>query len=359
MQSIQKKVKISASQLFIMLFLSRTVVSITYSAYVADVNNMWDVIPACLTSFFLTLIMAAPVYFLYKKSGQISVLDCAHNAFKRLFPLFAIVYAIYFLWVLCYTLSIFDLFVTDVMNVKISAAFLSFAVIAASVYGAFKGVEALARTSTLIFALTAAVFIFLAFTLFAQTDENNYKPFFYNGAGSFFDGVLIMLARNSCIPAMAVLLPMVKNNGKGIKKGIAFWCFGVYASAALIIFLTVGVLGDYLTTQPFPIYTAAGVAGVGVVQRLDSIFLGVWTAGIFLKSALFILLVSLCIKKIWGEKAAKRSIPITGAAVLLISYGISKSHLLQSIVFSNSVLLALTLLAAVILPLVLLIKNRG
>ena len=82
-------------------------------------------------------------------------------------------------------------------------------------------------------------------------------------------------------------------------------------------------------------------------------------AGIFLKSALFILLVSLCIKTIWGEKAAKLSIPITGAAVLLISYGISKSHLLQSIVFSNSVLLALTLLAAVILPLVLLIKNRG
>ena len=38
------------------------------------------------------------------------------------------------------------------------------------------------------------------------------------------NGVLLMLARNSCIPALAILLPFAKGN---VKKGIGWWCAGI------------------------------------------------------------------------------------------------------------------------------------
>lgn len=351
----EKKVTISAAQLFVLLFISRTIVNITYSLYIADTSQMWDNLISTVISFFLTLLMVVPVYLLYKRDKPHSILDQGYMAFKKFGAAIAILYALYFIWVLCYTLSLFDLFVTDLMNPKISSAVLSFGVIIASVYGAYKGIEALGRTSGLILIAVLAAFVFLVCALTPQIDPLNYKPLFYDGASGTVNGVLLMLARNSCIPALAILLPFAKGN---VKKGIGWWCTAIYGSSALVIFLVVGVLGDYLSTQPFPVYSATSVAQIGVFQRMDAVFLGVWTAGIFIKCALFLYLVSLCVKKMWGEKAARISIIVTGAAVLLMTYGITASNALMSILFNNNVLLALTLITAVAVPLIVLFAGR-
>ncbi len=354
---VHKKVKISVSQLFVMLFISRTIVNITYSVYVADTTQLYDHLFSSLCAFFLTLLMTVPIYLLYKKNNEHSILDCGYNSLGKAGAVIAVVYAIYFLWVLCYTLSLFDLFVTDLMNPKISAVALSLGVMAASIYGAYKGIEALARTSGLVFIAILAAGVFLVCALFAQIDPMNFTPMFYNGYQGIVDGVLLMLARNSCIPAMAVLLPMTQKGN--VKKGIFWWCFGVYATTALIIFLVTGVMGDYVRTQPFPVYTATSVAEIGIFQRMDAVFLGVWTAGIFIKSALFIYLVSLCIKKIWGERAGRISVIVTGTVVLLITFGIIASQTVMEILFNNYILLLLTVLTGVILPLFLLLKKKG
>jgi len=354
----EKKVTISVAQLFVMLFISRTIVNITYSLYIAETSEMWDNLVSAVISFFLTLLMVVPVYLLYKRSPSHSILDQGYRAWGKLGAVIAVIYALYFIWVLCYTLSLFDLFVTDLMNPKISAAVLSFGVIAASVYGAYKGIEALGRTSGLVLIAILAAFVFLVCALTAQADPLNYKPFFYDGAGGTVNGVLLMLARNSCIPALAILLPFAKGN---VKKGIGWWCAGIYGTTVLVILLVVGVLGDYLATQPFPVYTATSVAQIGIFQRMDAVFLGVWTAGIFIKCALFIYLVSLCVKKMWGEKASRVSILVTGAVVLLMTYGITASNAVMGVLFNNNILLALTMLTAVALPLLVLLfrKKRG
>lgn len=163
-----------------MLFISRTIVNITYSLYIAETSEMWDNLVSAVISFFLTLLMVIPVYLLYKRSPSHSILDQGCSAWK-LGTAVAVIYALYFIWVLCYTLSLFDLFVTDLMNPKISAAVLSLGVIAASVYGAYKGIEALGRTSGLVLVAILAAFIFLVCALTAQVDLLNYKPFFTRG----------------------------------------------------------------------------------------------------------------------------------------------------------------------------------
>ena len=52
-------------------------------------------------------------------------------------------------------------------------------------------------------------------------------------------------------------------------------------------------------------------------KRLDALFLGIWTTGLFAKMALFLYLVSLCIHRIWGAVAARWSILISGAIVVI------------------------------------------
>ena len=357
---MNQKVIISVSQLFVMLFISRVIVNLTYSIYVVDINNMWEHFSSSIIAFVLTIVMTLPVYFLYKTTNNSSVLDTSYNVFSKIGALIVIIYAIYFLWVLCYTISLFDIFVTDLMNPNISSISLSIAVVVASVYGAIKGIEAIGRTSTIIFFAILIVFIFLAVALFPQVNSNNLQPLFYGGAKTTLQGVVFMLGRNSCIPVMAVLISMTKGEKKKIKRGIFFWSFSIYGFSTLFIYLTVGVLGKYyLSTQAFPIYTVASVAQVGIFQRLDAVFLGAWTAGIFIKTSLFIYLVSICVKKIWGEKASKISILIVGAIVLFCSYAVSLSTDAMSILFNNNVLMILTFITALLIPVILLIKiNR-
>ena len=59
--------KITAGQLFCMLFISRMVVNVTYSPYMAASGEMLDqVVSACLSIVFMTLI-AIPIYVLHKR----------------------------------------------------------------------------------------------------------------------------------------------------------------------------------------------------------------------------------------------------------------------------------------------------
>lgn len=351
----EKKVTISVAQLFVMLFISRYIVNITYSLYVTDISKMWDNLISAVISFFLTLLMVIPVYLLYKRSPSHSILDRGYIAWGKLGAIIAVIYAVYYIWVLCYNLSLFDLFVTDLMNPKISAAALSLGVMAAAIYGAYKGIEALGRTSGLVLIAILAAFIFLICALAVQVDPLNYKPYFADDMSGVLNGTLLELAQNSCIPALAVLLPFAKGN---VKKAIGWWCTSVYGTIILVVLLVVGVLGDYLGTQVFPVYTAASVAQIGIFQRMDAVFLGVWTAGIFIKCSLFLYLVSLCIKKMWGEKASRISILVTGAVVLLTTYGITASNAVMAVLFNNNVLLSLTVLTAVIIPLIFLLTKR-
>lgn len=352
---MSKNTKISVAQLFILLFLSRMIVTVTYSTYVADISKMWCMSIASLCGLILTLVMVLPVYFLYRTDNRLTVADNGYALLGRGGAVIAIIYGFYFLWVILYTLSLFNLFVTDLMNPSISVIALSVAVVIASAYGAWKGIEAIARTSTIILFAVIIALIFVICTLFNKIDVYNYTPINWGNGGDIGDAVLSMLARNSCIPAMAMLLPFA--NGK-IKRGIVAWGVFVYFTIAVMVFIIVGVLGDYLKTQVFPVYSLTSLAQWGVLQRLDGAFLGIWTAGIFIKAALMIYLISACVKRIWGEIAGRISIVASAVVVLVVSLLFSTNSNIMSIFFNNYILIAATGITAVVIPLLLLIIKK-
>lgn len=348
-------VRVSVSQLFIMLFISRMVVNVTYSSYTSDTHSLRYGALSAVISLLATLIMLVPVYLMFKTSNGRTVTDNSYLLFKKWGAIIAVIYGLYFLWVLINTLSQFNIMVTNVLNPTASVFILSLAVVVASMYGAYKGIEALGRASTIIFVFIAVALIILLCTLLTKADYLNLEPVTFDNTPEITETVLSMISKNSCIPAMAILLPFA--SGK-TKSGAVWWTVAVYISTAVIITLITAVLGDYIETQVFPVYSVTAVASLGVTERLDGLFLGVWTAGMFVKISLFIYLLSACVKRIFGEMISRWSILICGILVLAVAMGISATEGLFQLIFNNYILLCLTILTGVIIPLLLAVVNK-
>lgn len=348
-------VRVSVCQLFIMLYISRMVVNVTYSGHTSDVHSLQYGAVAALISLVITLLMVIPVYLMFKTNNGRTVTDNSYLLFKKFGAIIAIIYGLYFLWVLINTLSQFNIMVTNVLNPTASVFILSLAVVVASMYGAYKGIEALGRASTIIFIFMVAALIILFCSLLPKADLLNLEPINIDNSEDIMKTVTNFIGKNFCIPAMAILLPFAKGN---TRSGVVWWVVAVYISTALITILIIAVLGDYLQTQVFPVYSLTAVASLGVTKRLDGLFLGVWTAGMFVKISLFMYLLSACVKRIFGEVISRWSILISGVLVLVVSMGISATEGLFDLVFNKYVFLILTFVTAVVIPLFLACVNK-
>lgn len=328
--------------------------NMTYNPMLAGGNNMWDHILSAAVSFVLVFIMVIPVYKLCSIRGGIDVANASYLFLGKAGAIICFIYALYFAFVSIYTLSLFDSFVSNAMSPNIPVLALSFMVTIVSCYAACKGIEGMARASFFILILVIFSFIFITIALLPQVDIKNFTPLMYDGNRQVVNGIILMLSRTSCIPAMAMLFPYAKGNKK---RGIVVWNIAVYATIAILITVIVGTLGDYLKTQSFPIYTATCVAEIGILKKLDALYLGVWLAGLFVKMSLFIYLISACIKRVFGEKANKISIFMSGIIIAILSFFTSRSIELISVVYNFRVIMILTLITTIIIPLILLVMN--
>lgn len=351
---------ITIPQLFCMLFISRMVVNITYNPLMSQSNTMWDHVVSAAVTFLLTFLLFLPLYFLHKRRPELNIVDYAYFRMGRLACVIAVVYLLYFLIVSCYTLSLFDLFVGNVMSPQTSLFALSLAVLVTACYGAFKGLEALSRTSGIILIGVLASIVFLVCALIPQTDPSNYTPLFYDGMEKTVNGVLLMISRTSGIAVLAMLLPFARGN---VKKGFIVWNTAVFAVIVIMITLIVGALGEYLETQIFPIYAATSIAEIGMLKRLDALYLGVWTTGLFVKLALLLYLMSLCVQRVLGRKAGRISILVCAGIVLILSLLTTESRAFAYVVYDMRLLLYGTLVVSVLIPLIFLIvdlvKGKG
>ena len=351
---------ITAGQLFCMLFIIRMVVNITYSPYMAASGEMMDqVISACLSIVLVTLI-AIPIYCLHRRWPQDTLVDQATTLTGRFFgALITVFYGLYFLFVCAYNLSFYSTFVINVMAPKFSLILLTSAVLLTACYGAFRGVEALARASGIIIVIIIACMVFFFTALLFKIDPLNYVPMLYEGTDKMWKGIEQMIGTSSCIVFLGMLLPLTKGN---IRKGFFAWVFSTYITLSILILVIIGVLGDFVKTQIFPIYAAASVAEMGIIKRVDVLFFAVWTTCLFIKISLGLHLFSLCVKKMFGEKAAKISILCGAAAVFAyslwnVSYKASTFYIYQ-IDTTFWLTLTATLFVPLILLLIDLIKNR-
>ncbi|MGN0517160.1 MAG: Ger(x)C family spore germination protein [Acutalibacteraceae bacterium] len=343
------KTKITVFQLFSMLFLSRIILDLAYSAG-GNEGELWDFVISAVIALPITVLLCIPSYILTKNAPDVLITELAPFGKVSSF-----IYSIYFVLAGSYTLYSFIQFLNATVSADVSVVFLTIIVVAAACYGAYKGIEALVRSSVLILVLSVIMMIFMICALIPKVQLLNYPPLMENGAGNVLKGVYLMISRSYGISCVAMLLPFT--NGKRF-HGIVAWSFAVYGAVAVITAIITGVLGSFIRTQPYPVYTAAGIAEYGVLQRLDFAYLGICTAGLFIKISLFLLIISICAKSVSGERGYKLSVPIGAASMAILAFIAQKGKAFAKFLSSPVLWIWLTLVSGFILPLIILICLR-
>jgi spore germination protein (amino acid permease) len=330
-------------------------VCVTFGSRLIGGNSIWDCIISCIVAFLLTFLLVIPVCNLCKTGTQDDIFDISYNLLGFVGRLIALIYAAYFIFVCAHTLAVFKSFIENVMNPPVSFLLLSTSMIFFACYGAAKGIEGLARASAIILFFIIVAFLVLGISLFKIIDFTELKPFFYeNQNHTTIQGILFLISRSSCIPAMAVLLPKSKGN---IVKGVFTWNVVFYVLMAGMIFFVTGTLGEFATTRFFPAYNAASIAKIGNLENLDALYLGLWAASIFVKISLFMNLSSECIRKTFGRKNNKIIIICLGVFLVFTNKFIKISNVASGI-FSTNVLLIFTIITAFVIPILLLIIKK-
>lgn len=353
----KSKGKISAAQFFIMLFVSRIVITITMNSQTLGGDNLLDNVVSCGLSMLLGFLIALPLWLLHRRHPGLNVNEVARLDIGRAGKAVPLFYLLYFIAVNTVTLSLFEIFLMDTVNPDFSAVLIIAAIVAVALYGAVRGLETVARCASCVFVLflVGVVLVFAIVSTRFRTD--NLEPLFYNGFGQTVKGTMVFVARTSIFADMAILLPLVR--GRKL-AGFSFWSLGTGAFISTLLLLVVGCLGRYAYTQNFPVYILASITEVRSLQRLDSIFIGVWMMGLIIKLACDFYACRLCLSSLGFQSGGGKKFgwaPAAAAALVTLALTVLTvgSHPLQKLLYQTDFLLIITLAMGMAVPLLLLL----
>ena len=428
---MQKQYRISAGQLFSILFVNRSVIMLTHNTLLGGGENMVDNILSALLALVLNFVLILPLYFLHRRNPQENVLETGERLVGK--PgaiLLAVFYGLYFMAIDSYYLSFFQIFLNNIMEPLMPVWLVALAFVAVVCYAAYLGIEAIARTAGFALAILLIGMVWIGVALLPKIQWINYDPFLYNGPKQLFTGTALFLARSTGFSTMALLLPRVSGKKKlkfciwntGIyclmifligmvwigvallpkiqwinydpflyngpkqlftgtalflarstgfstmalllprvsgKKKLKFciWNTGIYCLMIFLLLGMVGVGGSYLKNQLFPVYTAASLADVGVLERLDVVFITIWVAGPFIQMSTDTYLFMTCLRKVANKKTSRIALPVASLLVAALAVAVTYSLPLQKVFYGVPLLFTITITAAVGIPLVLLIVD--
>ena len=336
------KTKISALQLYLMLFLSRVIVSITINVQTVGGSNLIESIFSSLGLFLYLTVFSLPLFVLHKSHPEASLLQIAENNFGRgvSVPMSAI-YALYFIVMNIFSLS---LFLTLLVNTTdpVASRF------------AIRGIETISRASVCIFTLfmLGMGMIFLAVS--PNVTPHYLMPLFYDGIGQTVQGLLVFIARCSSLAEFAVLMPFLTNtdtkSGKSHRVlGFVVWNGGITVFLGVLLFFIVSCLGEYAALQVFPAYTLASIAEIAGIQRLDALFIGISMMALIVRIACGLFCIAVCMTPIPTRPRAWLT-ALIAALTAVLSLWLTDSAARVGAVFRTAYLLPFSVLTGAMLP---------
>lgn len=339
--------KITTAQFFGMMFVCRAVALLGLSSGVLGGENFFEAAVSYAMAATLGLLLAEPALRLHRAQAD------AESAAVPLGRVGACFYLLYFVCINAASLALFCLFLR-VSSQEISALAAMAAVLAAAVFGAWRGIETVARTATCVAAILLACCCLIFALVLPRFSVDNLPPLFSQGVGQVCSGVWLFIARTSVFADFALLLPFVKGDHR---RGFYGWTVGSTVFACVLLVLVQGCLGEYATVQEFPVYVLSSATEVRSLERMDILFFGIWLMGLVIRAA-----CDLCACRVCLHSFSKRERPwfvLLPAVAMLTLAGLLASTVSGRVQLQNTpVLLVLTLLGGTVLPILALLKSR-
>ena len=336
---MQTKYRLTKLQLFSLLFLNPIILTLTYSKdfFLKDSENILDFALSAIFSYVVTFLLILPSYLLYKKYPNFDLFEKA-----KLKKINTFIYAIYFLWICIYCVSVFSTFILSVLPYDSRISLIAFLMCMAVIYASSKGVNAISRTSVVVFSLIVVSLMLIIFSLVKKIEFSNFPIFMENEKKDVIDGFLYMISRHFSIPTLVILLPFA-NTKPG--KVFFFWNTSIHVFFSAMVLIFTGALGKYLETQLFPFYSATRVASIGVFRRLDTIYIGIFVTGVLIITSLFFYIFRLSLENVQNKSIKFFLLCLAGVSIFFLGC-FSKLTKNFSFFIYNEILLLLLLLAA-------------
>ena len=292
------KGKISAFQFFTMLFLSRTLTTVTYLSSYTENIRLSDMLIQPIFRIVMGTVIMLPLYYLYKNNTDKNLLDIVNGKSKVIARGVSIVYVLFFFYFTVVTIARLDLFAGTVVFPETDLTYILIFAIILCCYGAFLGFEALGRSSVISAIFVVPALIFIMVTLVKKVDFLNLTPIFYNGVMPVVKVAVDSVGQTVEYAVIALMLPRVTGN---VKKGFFIWLISQTLLMAVMFFFACTVMGNFASTQLFPFHTLASLAEFAMFSRLDAIFTSVWIMCAFIKAGLLIYLQSDILTTYFGK----------------------------------------------------------
>lgn len=298
--------KISVSQLFLLLFLSRAFSLVAYSPSFQGGGEKITLITTLLSGGLQALLLVAGVFLCRRRTGNSPLIVPTGGPYRVLGGLYWL-----FAMVVCvYTAVNFISFVTAAVYDYRYGGLVAVTLAAAGALAASQGLEGLARGAGILTVLLGLGCAVIALGLWRQYDWLNFT-FRLLSPGDTLRGAWQGFARNGELFALLLLLPCLRGRPKAVS--CAVWTAGLALASAAVQLMTMLTLGAYGGRKAFPVFTAVTSAGFRAFQRLDSVFLVIWVVLGLVKLAVFLSLASGLsaglffrprnVKWIWGNAA--------------------------------------------------------
>lgn len=315
-----KRNMIAPLNLFLLLFVSRTLIGFTVSSAVLKSGYTFDLVFSTLAALAIVCVVSIPAVKL-SVSGN-SLLE---NKFL------SVLYAVYFVYSGAINISKFALFSSTELNQNAKMMFFAGFMILVCTYASSLGTEAISRFGSMVFVITLIGVLGVMIAGAGEFSTLNLFPLVQNSRDAFLSNILFSVTSTNEIVLLIGLSPKI--NGNIIKPFYSALALSYVAGIVLIIF-AIGVLGDTTALSAYPLFEVSQLSKLNTGERLEAVFTAFWIFAVFLKISLFLSCASSCVEKTGLlnlnlvkklSKDAKRhtvSSVVCGVAMFLISWAI-------------------------------------
>ncbi len=354
---MEKKSVISTYQIVLLLVLSRLLFATVYIAPLKAGNSVQDLLPALGVGFLTNLIAAVPILVLLRRHPRHDLVECATKVLGRAGgAVTAILYGTFFLACASWIAGTYDSYFSSAVLAEAGPNTVNILMLPICVYGAYKGIETIARFGS----VTAVLYIFAALliclVLIPEIDTGLLKPMFYNGPGLLLRASMT----NYTLGVQAVFLGFLAafhKPGKSIGKAYIAWDTVSTVILGTLLFFIVTVTGAAGARWFDALQFLSTIFSISVFERLDSITLIPWALSVILSVTLYIYLAVDCLCKAGLNRFRLPLTVIAGLAVYLLAPPVASSFNMIVPVFTMPAAALVTTLLLVVIPLFLLIAD--
>lgn len=349
------KGKISAFQFYVMLFLSRTLTTVTYLSSYTENIRLSDMLVQPIFRILIGTLIMLPVFRLYRRHNNKNILELLNEKSEKLAKIVSVLYIVYFFYFTVVTLARLDLFAGTIVFPETDVEYMLIFAIILCCYGAYLGLEPLGRSAVISAVLVIPALFFIMLTLVKKVDFLNLTPIFYNGVMPVVRVAVDSVGQTVEYGVIAFMFPRV--TGK-YRKGYFIWLFSQVFLMAVMFFFACTVMGNYASTQLFPFHTLASLAEFSMFTRLDAIFTGVWIMCAFIKAGMLIFLQTHILTTYFGKLKRVHYIVVIGILTIIANLFISQQVRWFNIADNSIIKILFTGLSVFIIPLLVLMSDR-